>query len=82
MEISLRATMEYLAGCIDRAQYEQVVGRNGLEWLRRDLTSGREIEEVTIRREPDKDDDLLVIRFGDADPARSPFRVPNPASKP
>jgi hypothetical protein len=77
MEISLRATMEYLAGCIDRRQYEQLASRCLLESLRQRLTSGIGIEEVTIGRESDRDDDRLVIRFGDADPARAPFTVPN-----
>lgn len=81
MEVSLRATMEFLAGYIDRAQYEQVIGRTALAWLRRDLESGRGIDEVTIRRNPDKDDDLLVIRLGEADAATSPFKVPNPGPK-
>jgi len=78
IEISLRATMEYLAGRIDRAQYELAVPSDWLAHLGRNLERGSSITEVSISRSPDRNDDGLVITFGDdADPAMSPFRSSN-----
>ena len=75
VKISLRATMDYLAGRIDRTEYERVVPPEWLTYLRQRIERGVRIRDVSISRNDDRDDDSLVIAFGDADPATSPFRA-------
>ncbi len=74
IEISLRGTMDYLAGRIDRAEYERVVAPDWLTHLRRRLDEGISVCDVSIMRHPGEDDDGLVLVFGDKDPAMSLFR--------
>jgi len=78
IEISLRATMDYLAGRITREEYDGVVPADWIAYLRRRLDEGREITSVSVSKRSDLDDDRLRIQFGDADPACTPFR---PTSK-
>jgi hypothetical protein len=76
VEISLRATIEYLAGRIDRTEYEHAVPTDWLAQLRRSLDLGKRVSSVSITKHPDRDDDGLVVTFGEPDPAMSPFRAP------
>ncbi|MGA2589902.1 MAG: hypothetical protein ABSH32_08320 [Bryobacteraceae bacterium] len=71
--------MEYLAGRIDRTEYERYVPAEWLQQLRLNLESGNGISGVSISRSPDRDDDGLLITSGDRDAAMSPFR-PGPAN--
>lgn len=77
IEISLRAVMDYVSGLTDRSQFELRVNPHWISQLRRRLEEGRSIESVTIERHPGRDDDGLVLRFGDHDAARSTFRPPS-----
>jgi hypothetical protein len=74
VELSLRATIAYLAGRIDRAEYEHSVSPDWLQQLGRNLDFGKRVTGVSISEGPGRDDDGLVITFGEPDPAMSPFR--------
>jgi len=76
LEVSLRAVMDYLAGRIDRNTFERIVHPDWLARLKEWLNQGRSIESVSIKEGLGKDDDGLLIRFAEHDPATSPFRVP------
>jgi hypothetical protein len=76
VELSLRATIEYLSGRMDRAEYERWVPTDWLHQLRRELEFGNRVAGVSISQHSDRDDDGLVITFGEPDPAMSPFRAP------
>ena len=76
IEISLLATVEYLAGRIDRAEYERWVSPDSLQHLRRNIDLGNRFLEMSISPHRDRDDDGLVITFGEPDPAMSPFHSP------
>jgi len=76
VEISLRGVMDYLAGRIEREEFEKIVPTDWLAHLRRNLDRGSGIREVSIKRCPGEDDDGLVITFGGHDPAISLFRAP------
>jgi hypothetical protein len=75
VEVSLRAVMGYLAGRIDRVEFERIVPTDFLAHLRRSMDRGRLISDVSIKRCPGEDDDGLIISFGDVDAAVSPFRA-------
>jgi hypothetical protein len=77
VEFSLRAVMDYLAGSIDRAEFERIVPSDWLEYLRKRLDAGSSISNLFINRNADSDDDGLVIEFGGHDAARVPFREPS-----
>jgi hypothetical protein len=76
LAVSLRAVMDYLAGRIDRKEFENIVHPDWLVELRNRLDQGRAIENIVITRSPGQDDDDLVITFGGHDAAKSQFRVP------
>jgi hypothetical protein len=76
LEVSLRAAMDYLAGRTDRNSFERIVHPDWLAHLKEWLDQGRSVESVSIREHPGEDDDGLLIRFAEHDPAASPFRVP------
>jgi len=76
LEMSLRAVMDYLAGRLDRTTFERTVHSDWIAQLKKRLDEGRSVDDVTIKRGIGEDDDHLVIRFGEHEPAISPFRVP------
>ncbi len=82
LELSLRAVMDYLAGNIDRKEFERVGHPDFLLKLRKRLDQGLVIENVAIRRSPGEDDDGLVITFGTHDAAKAPFRSPETRVQP
>ncbi len=73
MSISARATIEYLAGRIDRQRFELLVDKLWLSFLKRDLDNGAVVETVHLIRHQERDDDELLIRWGRRDAAVSPF---------
>jgi hypothetical protein len=76
LEMSLRAVMDYLAGRLDRASFERIVNPGWVAELKKRLDEGRSVDDVSIQRCAGEDDDRLIVRFGEHDPAASPFRVP------
>jgi hypothetical protein len=68
--------MDYLAGRIDRSEFEGIVNPGWPAQLRKWLDQGKSIETVSVNPSLGEDDDGLLIRFGDHDPATSAFRVP------
>jgi hypothetical protein len=74
VEISVRATLDYIAGRIDRAEFERIVNPGILEQLKRMLDEGSGVSSVTMGA-PVNDDEGLLIRFSDHDAANAPFRV-------
>jgi hypothetical protein len=81
LKVSLRATMDYLAGRIDKTEYEHVVPPEFRDYLRRRIEGGMSIREVSISKSADQDDDTLVITFGARDPATSLFRARSDVQK-
>jgi hypothetical protein len=82
LELSLRAVMDYLAGRIDRKEFESIVHPDWLLQLKNRLDQGRAIENVAINCSPGEDDDGLVITFGVHDAAKSLFRTPTSHAQP
>ena len=76
LEISLRAVMEYLAGRLERNAFERIVHPDWVAQLKKRLEQGRSVDDVSVKQGIGEDDDRLVIRFGEHDPAISHFRVP------
>lgn len=73
IELSMRAAIDYIAGRIDRAEFERAVHPDWLAHLRRNLEQGRAITNVQIAPYEDEDDDGLVITFGPRNAAAVPF---------
>jgi hypothetical protein len=76
VKMSARMLLELLAGTKTLEEFEEdySLEKNGNPF-RRMLDQGRLISEVTVEHQPDKDDDLITIRFGMPDPAVSPFHA-------
>jgi hypothetical protein len=71
--------MQYLAGQIDRQGFLEALNDDGkvLPVFERRLQYGQLLTNVTLRREPDQDDDYddwVVFRFGEPDPAMAPIK--------
>lgn len=50
------------------------------DYFKRRVSEGRLFEEVEVEKgDNEKDDDWLIFRFGEPDPAISPFTVPKEA---
>jgi hypothetical protein len=73
ISISARAAIEYIAGVIDRQRFEILTDGWMLQNLRRALDGGATVHSMCVRRNPDRDDDSLDIRWRGRDPAASPF---------
>ena len=73
IEFSLRAAIDYLAGRIDRAEFENAVHPDWLAQLRRYLDKGMSVSEIAIVPHAGEDDDGLRIAFGATDAATAPF---------
>jgi hypothetical protein len=73
--ISARATIEYIAGTIDRERFETLTDGWMLQSLRQSLDSGANLRSMCIHENSDRDDDALEIRWRGLDPALSLFRA-------
>jgi hypothetical protein len=73
ISISARAVIEYIAGVIDRQRFEILTDSWMLQNLRQALEGGATVHSMCVRRNPDRDDDALDIRWRERDPAASPF---------
>lgn len=82
VEISLRAAVDYLAGRIDRPAFERIVHPDWLRLLRRHLSDGGGVTDVSIKRYPGTDDDGLVVSFSGYDASATPFRSLLPENAP
>jgi hypothetical protein len=76
MELPLRAVMDYLAGRIDRAEFERAAGPLTLDWLRRLLDGGSSVANVAVSQFPEEDDDGLILHLREYDAGAAPFRAP------
>ena len=77
MKMSLREFQELLAGVKTIEEFENdyaMAPQSNL--FRTMLSEGRLISQVTVEHRPEKDDDTVIIEFGDADAAVGPFRLP------
>lgn len=82
VEISLRAAVNYLAGRIDRTEFERAVHPDWLADMRRRLDRGSGVADVSIASAVGEDDDGLVITFREHDAANASFRTPSSGPKP
>lgn len=75
IEMSARMLLEILAGQVTledfEAEYRMKPNENP---FRLKLGQGRLISDVKIEKHPNKDDDRIIISFGEPDPAVWPFR--------
>jgi hypothetical protein len=83
VRFSLRAIQELLAGRLTQEEFFKIHGMIDFQGARtivnpfeRALADGRLIESTTVEKNSDKDDDWLVFRFGEPDPAIFRFRAP------
>ena len=76
IRMSSRELLDLLAGKLDYELYAKRydLGGGNLFSLFRDR--GRMISGAAIERRPDEDDDWVVLRFSDGDPATCDFVVP------
>jgi hypothetical protein len=76
VEISARVLMQYLAGQITRQEFLEALNDDGkvLPVFERKLKYGQLLTNVTFRHEPDRDDDWVIFRFGEPDPAMAPVK--------
>jgi len=77
LRISSRATMDYLAGRIDRGQFETFINTLPMTVLRNALDQGGTVRRVHIETSANADDDRLIIEWVEHDPAASPFLAPD-----
>jgi len=80
IKISSRMVAELLAGVLDYKKFDERCkslshdGRNRIkEFFLRKLTQGKMIENISIEKCPDEDDDWVRFKFGKADVAISKF---------
>lgn len=77
IKLSSRTLADLLAGRIDQQQFLKDHGSQTLNvgaFFERQLAEGRMITELGVESGEEQDDDWIVVRFGDPDPATSPFR--------
>ncbi|WP_163701566.1 hypothetical protein [Adonisia turfae] len=80
IKISSRTLVELLAGILDVdkfiADHFGYVNENSQasNFFRNKILSGKMIENIELERSEDEDDDWVVIKFGESDPALSPYR--------
>src|SRR6266850_3132412 len=84
VRLSVRVIQELLAGRLTQEEFFKLHGMIDMQGTRgignpfeRALAEGRLIESTTVEANSDKDDDWLVFRFGESDPAIFRFRVPS-----
>ena len=76
IEISSRVLVRLLSGDIGQEEFLKVHGFDSHNSFSVMTGEGRMIREILIRPMPESDDDWIVFRFGDRDPAISPFVKP------
>jgi hypothetical protein len=83
VRLSVRAIQELLAGHLTQEEFFKLHGMIDMQGTRgirnpfeRALAEGRLIESTAVETNSDKDDDWLIFRFGEPNPAISRFRVP------
>jgi len=83
VKFSSRAIQELLAGRLTQEEFFKLHGMIDLQGARaignpfeKALAEGRLIESTAVEKNSDKDDDWLVFRFGEPDPAIFRFRAP------
>ena len=77
IKISARGLLELLSGQITQERFLKLHSWAPMANLfQNQLNQGRLITSITIENGGERDDDWAVIRFGEPDPAISPFRVP------
>ncbi len=80
LKISARTLAELLAGVIDIDRFNaDHFGHNAedsytSDFFRSRIAEGRMIEKIELEKSEESDDDWVVIRFGEPDPAISPYR--------
>jgi hypothetical protein len=74
VEISSRVLVRLLSGEMGQKEFQKA-HHDVHRFFATLIAEGRMVREILVRAEPEKDDDWVVFRFGDADPAISPFRV-------
>jgi hypothetical protein len=76
IKVSSRTILDLLAGRITYDEFPE----DYRDYFKRRVSEGRLFEGIEIERgENEKDDDWLIFRFGEPDPAISPFTVPKEA---
>jgi hypothetical protein len=77
IQMSARELLDLLAGRLDQKRFAQNhIAGGGKSIFSVFQAKGKMITGARLERCPDEDDDLLILEFGAADPAVSPFRVP------
>jgi len=80
VRVSSRGFLEVLAG---RRELGEFLADHRLSsYFETQFSEGRTIAEVTVEREPDHDDDWVIITFTGPDPALTPFRPPRSNTEP
>lgn len=84
IRISSRALHDLLAGRVDQKTFledHQLIPTQtrptAINYFEFNLREGRMIEEIRVEKSKVKDDDWLVIKFGNPDSAISPFKLPS-----
>lgn len=74
IKLSSRTVLDLLAGKLTYEEFPE----DYKDYFKRSTDEGRLIDEIEIEKAPDeKDDDWLIIKFGEPDAAVSPFRMPD-----
>lgn len=76
IKLSSRTLVDLLAGRIEQEQFFKDHGSDSFNvrnFFNKQLANGRMITELAIESTDEKDDDWIVIRFENPDPAISPF---------
>lgn len=73
IKISSRTMLDLLAGKITYEEFPEFYK----EFFQRKLSEGKLIESVNFEREIESDDDWLIFKFGNQDPAISSYKSPN-----
>lgn len=77
IKLSSRTLADLLAGRIDQERFFKEHGShpfNVRAFFEKQLAEGRMITELGVESTQEQDDDWIVLRFGEPDPAISPFR--------
>jgi len=90
IRISLREAHELFAGRRTAAEFNEahgwrpvdVSGNRFANPFDRCLSEGRMIQRITVDADENGNDDWITIEFGEADPAISPFVLPNRSKAP
>jgi hypothetical protein len=76
IRMSARELLDLLAGKLDYELFAKRYDLGGGNLFRLFRDRGRMISSAAVEHCPDEDDDWVVLRFSDGDPATSEFTVP------